>query len=260
MNFEGFAAPLSPACMEYVSGLLEVDMPSIWAVLDVETAGCGYLPDRRLQILFERHKFDQFTNRIWRGSAPDLSNPEAGGYGERGAGQYPRLLRAMALDETAALKCTSWGLGQVMGFNAASAGFDDVRKMIAAFADSEDQQLTSMAAFIQRNGLDAPLRQRDWAAFAAGYNGAAYWKHGYDQKLAMRHARYEVGPLPDLMVRAVQLALVLIGIPDVGGVDGWYGQGTQKALLAFQARESLTPTGRPDDETVACLMQRAGWQ
>ena len=260
MDFQGLATPLSPQCLNHIASTLDTELPAIWAVLSVETAGSGYLSDRRPKILFERHKFHQFTQGQFDSVAPDLSQVTAGGYGEDGANQYDRLERAMALDETAALNSASWGLAQIMGFNADKVGFADVREMITAFTDSEDQQIGAMAAFITQSGLGNALRSGDWATFASGYNGPNFQQDGYDNKLAVFHARYEVGPLPDLLVRGVQMALIFIGVQGVGGVDGWFGKNTQNALLKFQEDERLAPSGKPDDATVAALMQRAGWQ
>jgi hypothetical protein len=39
----------------------------------------------------------------------------------------------MQLDEEAALRSTSWGLGQTMGFNAGMVGYDSIDAMIADF-------------------------------------------------------------------------------------------------------------------------------
>jgi peptidoglycan hydrolase-like protein with peptidoglycan-binding domain len=54
------------------------------------------------------------------------------------------------------------------------------------------------------------------------------------------------------VVREVQEALVAQGY-DVGGVDGSFGPGTDRALRAFQADNSLTPDGVVDDETALRL-------
>ena len=122
MEFSGKGAPISGAGMAKVCDTLDVGEPEIWAVLTVETRGFGYLPDRRPQILFERHWFSRLTNRRFDGAHPDISNRSPGGY-KGGAAEYARLAQARALDEEAALKSASWGLPQIMGFNHAGAGF-----------------------------------------------------------------------------------------------------------------------------------------
>jgi hypothetical protein len=262
MAFTGTAAPLGAACIRDLSSSLGIAPASLWAVMTVETSGCGFLPDRRPKILFERHKFSQFTEHRFDASHPDISNRTAGGYGEGGANQYVRLERAIALDRSAALRATSWGLGQVMGFNAALAGFANAEEMVAKFTESEDHQVRAMAAFIGTQGLLAPLQRGQWDKFAARYNGPNFRANDYDGKLARYHARYLTGPLPDLTVRAVQIGLALLalpGVPSPGKVDGWFGEQTQHALLAFQLARGIAPTGRPDEDTMTELRRLLGW-
>jgi hypothetical protein len=151
--FEGRGMPLSESELNLASSNLGIGFPALWAVMTVETKGCGFLADRRPQVLFERHVFHKETNGRFDTVAPDLSNPVQGGYGAFGAFQHERLKRAIDLDRTAALRSTSWGLGQVMGFNAAEVGFADVEAMVASMCDSEDAQLQGMLGFIQKNDL-----------------------------------------------------------------------------------------------------------
>lgn len=262
MAFSGIAAPLSAGCMKDVCATLGTDLPTLWAVMTVETSGCGFLPDRRPKILFERHKFSEFTEHRFDATHPDISNRKAGGYGESGANQYLRLDRALALDRSAALRATSWGLGQVMGFNATRVGFASPEDMVAKFGESEDHQIRAMGAFIRNAELQGHLQAHRWDKFAAGYNGPGYQANDYDGKLARYHARYATGPLPDPTVRAVQLGLSLLavpGVPNPGKVDGWYGARTQHALTAFQFARKLTFTGRPDEATMAELGRMLGW-
>lgn len=71
-----------------------------------------------------------------------------------------------------------------MGFNHQAAGFDTVAGFVAAMQQSEGDQLQAFAAFIlaDKKSLVA-LQNQDWPAFAARYNGAAYQKNNYDDKL-----------------------------------------------------------------------------
>ena len=117
--FEGKGKSLSETGLSRAADALGVGLPALWAVMTVETKGCGFLPDRRPLVLFERHIFHKRTQGRFRGQAPDLSDPVAGGY-QGSTREHDRLLRAIALDRKAALESTSWGLGQVMGFNATS--------------------------------------------------------------------------------------------------------------------------------------------
>ena len=229
MKFSGNAAPLTRDGLRAAANLLHVDAASVLAVMDVETDGCGFLPDKRLPILFEMHVFHRETGGRFDRVAADLSAPTAGGYGSPGAGQYDRLSRAMELDERAALRSTSWGLGQIMGLNASSAGYDDVPDMIAAFVDGEDEQLMAMARFICHERLDAALRTKNWAAFARGYNGRTYWQHDYDGRLARAYARNAATPL-DFALRSKQMHLMFAGLYRAR-VDGRMGAATRAAMV-----------------------------
>jgi len=255
-EFAGAGHPLSESVLSAACAELGVGRPALWAVMTVETKGCGFLPDRRPQMLFERHVFDRLTGGRHSAEAPDISNPAPGGYGAGGAHQYERLAKAMPFDREAALESASWGLGQVMGFNADDAGYASAGNMVAAMCDSEDAQFQAMLAFIVRNGLAGCLQAADWAGFAARYNGKDFRKNGYGAKLALAHARFSTGPLPSLDVRAAQLCLAYLGYAP-GAVDGWFGANTQKALIRFQKIQGLEETGRVDAAILATLRKAA---
>ncbi len=257
--FEGKAKPLSAAGLAAASARLGVGAPALWAVLTVETSGCGFLPDRRPKILFERHWFSRLTQRQFDAQAPDISNTNGGGYGSGGAFQHQRLAKAIALNRPAALKSTSWGLGQIMGFNATKVGFANVNGLVAASQDSEDAQLEAMVTFIEQANLADSLRAADWAAFAFSYNGQDFQKNKYDEKLDLFHKRYLQGPLPNLSVRSVQLGLLMLNYGGQNSVDGWFGPNTQKATLRFQADQGLNVTGVADTDTLTRLASVLGW-
>jgi hypothetical protein len=237
LQFKGTAEPLSEQGFSEALDILGVEPAAIWSVIAVETSGCGFLPDRRPKILFERHIFHRQTGGHFDASAPDLSNPVAGGYGRSGAPQYERLNRAIALDETAALLSTSWGLAQVMGFNAAAAGFADPLSMVAAILQSEDAHLRAMANFIRHSGIDVAIKNCAWDAFAARYNGPNYQQNQYDEKLDQYYRRYSKGPTPNIAVRAAQMFLMYLGT-DPGPIDGVLGQATRLALTQANAPRS----------------------
>lgn len=193
MNFEGRALPLSPGDVTAVAGYLGCEVAALRAVMAVETTGSGF-SGRRPVILNEPHVF-------WRelGAGAARRRAEAAGlaYAKWGSRPYPRtqadryrwLERAMEIDRRAALASCSWGLGQVMGFNHARAGFAAIEDFVAAMADSEAAQLMAMARFIVSAGLAPRLRANDWSRFARGYNGASYARHGYHTKLAHAYQR-----------------------------------------------------------------------
>src|SRR5579884_1549312 len=122
-DFTGAAIPLSERGFARVLDILNVGAPEIWTVLSVETSGFGYLPDRRPLILFERHIFSKQTGGAFDAGHPAISSAKPGGYAG-GAKEYDRLGPAIVLNRHAALNSTSWGIGQVMGFNSKAAAYD----------------------------------------------------------------------------------------------------------------------------------------
>lgn len=167
------------------ANFLNVDIPTIKAVVRVESCGRGFLKDGRPKILFEAHCFGKDTGYCFDRTHPNISGRKwdtSKYFG--GSREYKRLEEAKALNEEAALKSASWGLGQVMGFNYRAAGYSDVYSFVKDMHVSEGKQLMAMMNFIKNNGLDKALREHDWAAFARGYNGPRYQENQYDRKLA----------------------------------------------------------------------------
>lgn len=256
--FLGAARPLSHDGFERALQVLDVDAAGLWALLTVETRGFGYMPDRRPKILFERHIFHRRTQGRFDATQPLVSSAQPGGY-QGGAGEYARLQRALALERGAALESASWGLGQIMGFNAARVGFVDAEAMVAAFCVSEDEQLAAVARFITATpALLAAFRRRDWAKVAFFYNGKAYAQHGYHLKLARYHDLYAGGTMPDLELRMAQARLSYLGY-DPGGVDGLLGPNCRVALIGFQKACGVSPAaGEFDEPTRSRLVAACG--
>jgi hypothetical protein len=259
LPFQGSARALSTDGLGAVSRRLGVHAPEIWTVLTVETSGCGFLPDLRPKILYERHIFHRLTQGKYDDG--DIGDRKAGGYGASGAHQYDRLTRAVAKDRTAALQSCSWGIGQIMGENYAQAGFVDVEQMVAAMSASEDRQLAAVADFLISSRLNIPLQAHDWASFAHGYNGPDYAATRYDLRLNGEFHKYSAGVLPDLNARAAQLYLTYLGF-DPGPIDGVAGKRTLSALADFQTQRGLahTPAGDAVAQLSAALAGLASGQ
>jgi len=190
--WKGAAERLDDFDLPEVAARIGCGEDEIHAVLEVETRGGGYDKLGRVKMLFEPHVF-------WRelGAGPARDRAQRLGlaypkWGEKPypADSYPRLTEAMKIAPVAALRSCSWGLGQIMGFNHSSAGYQSAQGMAAHFAQSERAQLEAMVAFIEASGLDDEMRRHDWAGFARGYNGAGYAKHGYHTKLAAAFAKW----------------------------------------------------------------------
>jgi hypothetical protein len=252
MRYQGPGAPISEDGMNQACERLNCDVETLWALLTVETRGFGFQHDRRPKILFERHIFHGLTDGLHDRDHPNLSASVAGGY-TGGAEEYSRLQKACTLNEAAALKSTSWGLGQIMGFNAEKLGYASVGEMIDSFVKSEDAQLEGVCRFIQASSsLHKALCQRDWKKVAFYYNGSAYARNEYDAKLHFAYERYVQQGCPDVNVRAAQAYLTYLGF-EPRGIDGVKGRNTISALNRFQASEQLETSDTINVATVKVL-------
>jgi hypothetical protein len=71
-----------------------------------------------------------------------------------------------------ALKATSMGPGQVMGFCHEQMGYPDAATMFTCWCNDRLAAVRGFFRYIEITGLIEPLQQGDWATFAAGYNGS----------------------------------------------------------------------------------------
>lgn len=252
MNFFGPGTPLTQGGINDAAKIADIGVVELWALMSVETSGCGYLTDRRPKILFERHVFSRLTDGRYDVDDPEVSQPSQGGYGPPGAHQYDRLAVALNLDAEAALQSASWGLGQIMGENFKEAGFASVDDMVAGMIAREDNQLAGITSFLSTTGMAETLRSHQWASFARRYNGPNYAANNYDATLAHFYEIYSTGSLPSVEIRAVQITLSYEGYP-VGRVDGIVGSQTVAAIKKFQAASALPETGQIDDALTAKL-------
>lgn len=171
--------------------LLGIETAALRAVIEVECKSSGFNADGTPVILFERHVMRQrliankrdIDLKLISVERPDLCNKTDGGYGLYSA-QHGRLNAAAQYHRASALESASWGIGQVMGYHWQSLGYPSLQAFINAMYKDEASQLEAMCRYIQVNGLVNALKNKDWKAFARGYNGSAYAKNSYDVKLA----------------------------------------------------------------------------
>ncbi len=176
---------------------LGIEAAALKAVIEVECKGSGFNADSTPVILFERHVMRQ--RLIANGQSkvvdqmmikrPDLCSKPAGGYGLYSA-QHGRLNAAAQYHRSSALESASWGLGQVMGYHWQSLGYKTLQVFVNAMYKDEASQLDAMCRYIKVNGLINALKNKDWKAFAHGYNGSGYTKNNYDVKLANAYKKW----------------------------------------------------------------------
>ena len=271
-DFNGFVGPgrrLEDRDFLTFKRALDVDEDTIRAFLEVEAAGSGFDSAGRPKMLFEPHVF--YRNL----SVPERTQAVEQGLAYKRWGQdsypsdsYPRLLKAMLIDETAALRSASWGIGQVLGENHVSVGYRTPQQMVLAAMQSEEDQVHMMLDFIVANSIDDDLRARRWDVVARIYNGPGYAAHGYHTRLAAAYRKWK--KIPDIaenaspavgvlqigdrgpLVKTVQNFLKSLGYA-VGKVDGKFGSLTRAAVLAFQAENDIPTTGVVDADTWAII-------
>jgi len=172
---------------------LGVDVPAMKAVARVESAGSGFSDDGRPIIRYELHRFQHKTHRHFHKTHPYLSQPNlaAGKPYHNGTQdrEYTLLYNAMILELKGvrtidqAIESTSWGKFQVMGENWSDLGWSSALDFASDIYASEANHLDAFVKFVQRKGLTSALKNHNWAAFAAGYNGPAYAANHYDTNL-----------------------------------------------------------------------------
>ena len=169
------------------------------AVIDVEVGNrSGFNADGTPTILFEPHilwrelgNVNYITKRKQLADLfPDICSQTWDKSLYNARPQHQKLYVASVLHWEAAHKSASFGIGQVMGFNAPSLGYKSIKEFVDAMHESEAKQLDAMIRFITVNNLKGALIRKDWAAFAKGYNGSGYRANKYDDKLAAAYRKY----------------------------------------------------------------------
>lgn len=250
-EFEGVARKMASQDFEAAAARLMCDVGAVKAVVEVESGGrTGFLDDKRPKILFESRWFHKLTDGRFDASHPHLSTPKWVRNYKGGAGEYERLTEAIALEREAALKSASWGMFQILGVNHGLAGFDTVEEFVEQQCVSEGEHVRAFVNFVIGSKLDDELRDRRWADFAKGYNGPAYRKNRYDEKLAEAYEKHSDG-FVEPTTADVQRALNLHGANLV--VDGLTGPSTRNAIRAFQHEHGLSTDGIAGPMTLAAL-------
>lgn len=195
--------------VKQVAARWSIDEAALMAVVEIECGGQPYEADGRTpRFLFERHIFYKQLSgaKLQRAVDAGLAIPKwsrTTQYRDQGnsAGRMDVLRQARAIDAEAANKSCSWGVGQIMGFNATSLGYLSASDMVAKLtAGGLGAQIDCMVRFIKSKRLIDKLNARDWAGFARAYNGEAYKQNAYDTRMDAAYTRWKAawrdGPPP----------------------------------------------------------------
>lgn len=263
--------PIDPAAVGAAARAQNLPESHLRAVVQVESDGiAGFMVDgvHEPAIRFEGHIFDRQLRGEQReqARAAGLANPKAQAVKNprTQGGRWRLLARAKMIDEDAALESVSWGVGQVMGFHWKSLGFKNVRELVQMARSGQVGQIGLMVAFIMWAKLDDELRNGEWGPFARGYNGPAYRKNRYDEKLADAARLYggtvtSAGGLLRMgskgkRVREVQSLLLRSGY--AVKVDGDFGPSTRDFVKEFQRANGLQVDGIVGPQTYKILSAR----
>jgi N-acetylmuramidase len=185
------------AAIRAVATTLHIDPAALLAIAEVESGGQAYaVVDGRKEplIRFEGHYFDRRLSAKdqTKARALGLSAPVAGAIANPRTqeARWRLLARAAEIDSKAAYESCSWGVGQVMGAHWEWLGFGSVMELVELCRRDVAGQVELMARYIDKAGLGPSLRDKDWTAFARGYNGPGYKKAGYHTKIEAAFRRY----------------------------------------------------------------------
>jgi peptidoglycan hydrolase-like protein with peptidoglycan-binding domain len=192
-------ATLETMMLEKVAEENDIDPAALKAIYLVEANGNAFLNDGRVKILFEAHIMyrqlkEHFPNVDLEAALKDHPNVVSKRWNRDlyagGSKEYNRYAEAQNIQRQAAMKSTSFGAFQIMGFNHKLCGYDYVEDFVAAMEASELNHADAVVKFIKSNKLDIHLKNKDWAKFARGYNGPGYAANKYDEKLASAYKKF----------------------------------------------------------------------
>lgn len=271
----GTGKRLAMADYQAVATRYSVPLENLRAVVKVEAAGSGWSGGKLIKSLYEGHVM--YRNAVG-GIRTRLANTglawrrwDRKRYARGTRAQHDRIRQAVAIASDAGFKAASYGLPQVLGENHKMCGFAKAADLVEYMLRGEAEQLDVMMRFVRGAGLLKALQAGQWQRFARGYNGPGYKKNRYDRKLAAAVRLYRRSPAdgfdgngdvktvttrpkaPDPNVKMVQAALNTL-IEAGLNVDGWPGQKTQAAVLAFQrGHPDLANDGLIGPQTIAAI-------
>ena len=172
--------------LQNVSDTLDMDVGVALSVICVESRGVGF-KDGRMIIRFEPHWFHKlwgkdnqedfdkhfkFTN--WKGNTHFYRDTEEDDWqsfhGNHGK-EWTVFELACGLNDEAAKKSISMGLGQIMGFNHGAIGYETVGEMFDNFGTDVRYQILGIFDFMTA-GMKKALAGKDYVTFAKAYNGS----------------------------------------------------------------------------------------
>ncbi len=163
------------------------------AIIEVETPGYGFDPKTgKILIQFEPSWFKKHEpfapSGKWSLNGVEVQSKEWVAFND-----------AFSIDKESAMKSTSIGLPQIMGFHFERLGYKSVGEMWDDFKKGEYQQVLALFRFVLTDSkLAKAVRDKDYHMIAYIYNGAKYkemakkWKREpYDVSLKKATEKWE---------------------------------------------------------------------
>lgn len=159
-----------------------IDVNRVLAILNVESNKKYFYQDGHPIVRFECTRYNGKVVRNQQVPC-DTSSFKYGSAADTG---YEAFKRALAKNEEQALLQTSFGVGQVMGFNYAMLGFDSVYELNQSMF-TEDGQISAFLKYLviadERLLEELQSEKIDWRIVAEIYNGEDYMINNYHVKL-----------------------------------------------------------------------------
>ena len=183
-----------------VAAELGIEVAVMKAIVEIEAGKehKGFVEPGKPIVNFDLSMFRKFAGQHGiklaghRKLHPEVfAKPNASRYGSYQKAQHARLSGASEIDRKTAVYATFWGLFQIGGFNWHLCGTVDYEEFVTRMSTSEREQLELFAALIKQCGYVKHLKNKNWAAFARGYNGKGYARRGYHKRMTAAYSRYK---------------------------------------------------------------------
>lgn len=248
-----------------IAGRYKYEPARIMAIVEVESAGRVFwniggknVPAMRPEghYFYRLLKGEERAKAVEAGLAWPKYSPERAP--RTWTASWATFRRMAAINRDVAVMSCSWGLGQVMGSDWKKLNFPNAQAFYDA-SFSLDGQLDIMLRYIDADGLRSALNKGStsadsWRPFAKGYNGPAYARLAYHEKMALAYRKYaraalDTGGVPrpsevddSEQIKAIQNALKEVGY-NPGPVDGKDSKSLRDAIKKFQLDNALDVDG-----------------
>lgn len=240
---------------ERAAAALGCDVAAIKAVWEVEAAGRHFLDDGSVIRRFEPH---HFPRGHWGAIGFSVRDGEAPWRASVRLSSEAMFRRAADINPEAAMRASSWGAPQIMGFNHKDAGFGSAEAMVEHMATGAAYQLGAFVQLIEGWGIAGALRGHDWRAFARRYNGSGQVDR-YARLMEAAYRRHSGGARSPVVLRVGARGAAVKRLQEALGIetDGAFGPQTLAAVQEFQREAGLTVDGVVGAKTWAALERHA---